>query len=146
MRRNNERESEFIVALEILQAFSSTTAERKKGGFILHRLIQLFTINWLELQCQKEYLQHEALQISSTRFPNGEYENGEACEVLSSHARVVMSRYISDFNLLLRAELLYRLASFELLQGQHDDACKSSKESYIERQNMLCKNNYQTSE
>jgi hypothetical protein len=128
LQRDKERESELIIVLEVLQAFSLITAESGGETFILHRLVQLFTISWLELQNEKEHLQEEALQLLSTNFPNGEYKNRKICEILSPHAQIILNYYYtSDSSLLHLATLLYNSAWFEWRQGRYNIAHQYSK-------------------
>ena len=67
LRRSDERGIEFTTALGTLQAFSLITSE--KGGAILemHRLVQLSTQKWLELQGGITRWQEEALRILSEK-------------------------------------------------------------------------------
>ncbi|KAI9858313.1 MAG: hypothetical protein M1813_007588 [Trichoglossum hirsutum] len=137
--------TEFTTALAILQAFSLVVAEKGGEIFVMHRLVQLATQHWLEMQKTKELYQEEAMKLLSERFPNGEHENWNTCESLSPHADVVLQYYYtSRSSQLYRAMLLYNIAWYELRQGRYESAYRSCKEAYDERQRLLDGNDPET--
>jgi tetratricopeptide (TPR) repeat protein len=141
LRNDSERESDFVAALGTLQAFSLITAERGGKTFVLHRLVQLFTQSWLELQNAKEAFQIKALELLSRKFPDGQFENWTICQALLPHAQIILDYvYISDISLVHRATLLYSLSCYQLEQGRYNIAYQNSNKSYIERQKLLDKN------
>jgi tetratricopeptide (TPR) repeat protein len=143
--KEDERRTEFTTALGTLQAFSLIAAERGGETFVMHRLVQLSTQNWLELQNTKEIYQEEAIEILSRRFPSGEHDNWKMCEALSPHAQAVLQRhYTSKSNLLYRAMLLYNVGWYEFQQGRYEIAYRSSKEAYDICQRFLDENNSKT--
>jgi tetratricopeptide (TPR) repeat protein len=87
----------------------------------MHRLVQLSTQNWLELQGTKARWQVEALELLAERFPSGEYETWNECEVLYPSAQVVVG-YLSTIgsHLLQYAKLLGNLARYDKMQGWYN--------------------------
>ena len=146
LQRDKERKSDFVTACGILQAFSLISVAREEGNFSLHRLVQLFTISWLDLREERESFQEQALQILSVKYPIGDFENWETCTLLTSHAQLILSYQakISDSSSLHRAQLLYHLAWFESWQGRYKSAFKACKESYELRRDLLGENNVKT--
>ncbi len=59
--KDGERKNEFITALGTLQAFSFIAAEKGGARFEIHRIVQVSTQRWLELQGETAKWQEEAL-------------------------------------------------------------------------------------
>lgn len=139
LQRDEEKESEFVIASGILQAFSLISVAGEEGNFSLHRLVQLFTTAWLEIRDESKSFQEQALQILSSKYPRGEYENWKTCKLLAPHAQVILSYQpsMSKSSSLHRATLLYDLALFERKQGRYKSALLVCKESYERRRDLL---------
>jgi tetratricopeptide (TPR) repeat protein len=122
--KDNERGIEFTTALGTLQAFSLIGIEKGGTNYEIHRLVQLSTQNWLELQDTKARWQDEALELLAERFPSGEYGTWNECEVLSPHAQVAIG-YMSTTrsHLLQHAKLLDSLARYDKTQGRYSISC-----------------------
>lgn len=132
-----ERAMDFASALGVLQAFSLIVAE-KDGKFALHRLVQLSTQKWLELQGTLTKWQETALDVIYSHFPLGEYENWKQCEALSTHAQVVVSySYDSDECLIKRANVLHNLARFDDQQSRYTRAEARYEEVIALRRRLL---------
>jgi hypothetical protein len=121
LRRDGERGTEFKTALGTLQAFSLIAAEKGGESFEIHRLVQVSTQRWLELQSETAKWREEALKVLTAAFPSGDYRTWVTCETLSPHAQVV-ARYIftSNQNLLQHARLLHKMSSYDMEQGQYN--------------------------
>jgi pentatricopeptide repeat protein len=136
--RENESEVEFITALGVLKAFSLIAAEKEGEAFAMHRLVQLSTQRWLDIQDEKDKWQEQALELLAEKFPTSRYENWKICEALSPHAQVVLShRYLSKSNQLHLATLLRNLACYEMEQGQNNIAIEHATESFNMRKQLL---------
>src|SRR5204862_1442602 len=107
-------------ALGTLQAFSLITSE--KGGAVLemHRLVQLSTQKWLELQGSITKWQEEALRLLSEKFPQGNYEDWVTCEALSPHVQVVVGYvFRSNSCQLQRASILNNVSWYDKELGRY---------------------------
>jgi len=119
--KDGKRGIEFITALGTLQAFSLISIEKGGTSYEMHRLVQLSTQNWLELQGTKARWQVEALELLAERFPSGEYKTWNECEVLSPHAQVVVGyMFTTGSHLLQYAKLLGNLAWYDNAQGRYN--------------------------
>jgi hypothetical protein len=90
LRKDGEREAEFVTSLGTLKAFSLIIEEKGGETFEMHQLVQLATHNWLQQQDTEKRYQNEALEALSKKFPSGEYANWKVCEALSPHALVAL--------------------------------------------------------
>ena len=138
LRRDGERETEFTTALGTLQAFSLVAAEKGGASFEIHRLVQVSTQKWLELQDETAKWREEALKILTAAFPSGDYRTWVTCEVLSPHAQAA-TRYtfISHLNLLQRAKLLHKMSYYNETQGRYNLAHESGLDALSTRENIL---------
>ena len=138
LRRDGERGTEFTTALGTLQAFSLITAEKGGASFEIHRLVQVSTQKWLELQGETAKWREEALKVLTAAFPSGDYGTWVTCEVLSPHAQAV-TRYtfISDLNLLQRAKLLHNMSYYNETQGRYNLAYERGLDALSIRENIL---------
>ena len=126
-----------VKALGTLQAFSLITVEDNGAGYQLHRLVQLATQKWLELQGTKEKWQEEALLVLSDKFPSGEYENWRTCESLLPHAQKVICYKSSIKNPEQYAYLLRNMACFDGEQGRYEIACTRSLAAFEVLENIF---------
>lgn len=141
---DKERESEFVTACGILQAFSLISVAGEAQNFSLHRLVQLFTTTWLDMREERDYFQEQALQILSTKYPIGDYENWKTCKLLTPHVQVGLSYPTTSKSSFLRAQLLHNLAWFEVKQTRYKSALQACKESYDISQDLFGENNVKT--
>ncbi|KAH0565984.1 hypothetical protein GP486_000611, partial [Trichoglossum hirsutum] len=145
LRRKDEKRIEFTTALGTLQAFSLIAAEKGGETFVMHRLVQLSTRNWLDSQKTRETHQEEAVKLLSDNFPSGVHGNRKICETLYPHARVLLEyRLTSKSSLLHSATLLYNVALYERQQGRYEIAYKSCMEAYDIYRTLLNENNFKT--
>ena len=70
-----DRKIDFVTARGILQKFSLISTEDGRSKYKLHRLVQLATRQWLEIQGKKEKWQEQAILVLADRFPVGEFSN-----------------------------------------------------------------------
>ncbi|KAI9148702.1 Kinesin light chain 1 [Paramyrothecium foliicola] len=71
----------------VLRNYSFITANEDGRTFEMHRLVQLATLEWLELHEQKEQWRHRFLTKLCKEMPTGRYENWATCRMLFPHAR-----------------------------------------------------------
>lgn len=123
LKFDTEPKVDVMTALGTLKAFSLISAGDDGRTYELHRLVQLATRKWLEMQGTMEKWQEKALLAVANMFPSGKFENWPMCEDLMPHAQVVLQYidkkeiYPEKFSL-----LLYNVASFEMYQGRYEIA------------------------
>ncbi len=134
---DEERVIDFTLALGTLQAFSLIVAE-KREAFGLHRLVQISMRRWLELQGTLRTWQETALRVLSERFPTGDYENWQQCELLSPHAQEVIGYNFESKDVLVRrAKILDNLARFDFQQSRYSLAFDRYEEVIRVRKSLL---------
>ncbi|KAI9766209.1 MAG: hypothetical protein M1839_005011 [Geoglossum umbratile] len=138
LHRDGERGNEFTTALGALQAFSLVAVEKGGTSFEIHRLAKVSTQRWLELQGETTKWREEALKVLTAAFPSADYSTWVTCEVLSPRVQTV-TRYAftSDLSLLQRAQLLYRMSSYDHTQGRYNLAYERGLDSLSTREKML---------
>ncbi len=138
LRKEDDRSIDFTTALGTLQAFCLIKAEVGGDTFMMHRLVQLSTQNWLEMESTHVAYKEEALQMLSAKFPSGLYETWKMCEVLLPHAQIVLKySCTAGFRRLDDASLLCRVAEYNLNQGRLDIAHDYAMECYGVLQMLL---------
>lgn len=138
LRANDESKVAFVTALGVLKAFSLVSSEKGGETFTMHRLVQLSTQRWLDLQDEKYQWQEEAVRLLSERFPNSRQETWGSCEVLFTHAQAVLHyQYTSKSNLLQRATVLQKMGWYDYDQGRYDSALERSTESHKTQHDLL---------
>ena len=136
--RDGERRTEFTTALGTLQAFSLVAIEKGGASFEIHRLVQISTQRWLELQGETAKWQEEALKALAAAFPSGDYRTWVTCEALSPHAQAVTQyTFTSDLNLLRCAKLLHNMSSYDEAQGRYNIAYRRGLEALSTLENVL---------
>ncbi|MCJ1380713.1 hypothetical protein MMC17_003821 [Xylographa soralifera] len=153
LRKNSEKEIEFVTALGTLQAFSLVNTQ-KGGEFVeLHRLVQLSTQKWLELQDALDVWQRVAVIVLANRFPFASFQSREECETLLPHVQVALAN-APDINStkLYRARLLHAVAWYDMeVKGQwasgytkaraslslYEDILQEDDDEMIRSQNVL---------
>ena len=132
----------FATALGALQAFSLITVGRgKDASFQTHRLVQLSTQKWLELQGKITYWQAEALRILCQEFPWPKFEVWPICEGLAPHVQVVLSyKFDTEIDLLNYAKLLDLTSDYNVDMGKYDDAYNKGIKALGIRENLLQNN------
>ena len=131
LKHQEEPKCVFIQALGTLQSFSLITKVASTETYGMHRLVQLSTQAWLEIQNTTTIWRYEALHVLAEQFPNGSYfEYWQDCENLLPHARAILQyQCLSDDACLDRAILLENLACFDYAQGRYETALFEAKEA-----------------
>lgn len=130
LRRNGEPRHVFINAVATLQNFSLIGKCTDGKSYYMHRLIQIAVKTWLQLKGKLSHWEGEAINVLSTRFPSGDYETWSTCDMLIPHVRVVLGlEQLSQESLLLRAELLHKVAWFDRRQDRWQLAYDRAEEA-----------------
>ena len=123
LRNDADRNIDVATALGILQAFSLISAGDGGLGYEVHRLVQLATRSWLEMQGTKENWQEKALLVLADMFPAGNFESWTTCESLLPHAQTVTQYENANEACPERfAHLLRNMAHFDMMQGRYEIA------------------------
>ncbi|KAL9630491.1 MAG: hypothetical protein Q9164_006387 [Protoblastenia rupestris] len=123
LRNICDRNIDMITALGTLQAFSLISRKDGRAEYILHRLVQLATQKWLEIQGTKTKWQERALQVVRNEFPVAKFEAWETCDSLYPHAQKVLGyEYSNRESLLQYAILSHQVGWFDLSQGRIENA------------------------
>lgn len=122
LRNHTDRNNDITTALGTLQAFSLIKAEGD-GEYALHRLVQMATRKWLEMQGTTGKWQEKALSVVADIFPLGNFETWTMCESLLPHAQTVIQYGTNGICPERYWYLLTKVARFDMLQGRYEMAC-----------------------
>ncbi|KAH0565091.1 hypothetical protein GP486_001509 [Trichoglossum hirsutum] len=145
LQGRDERDVDFSTAIGSLEGLSLITKEVQQDKFTMHRLVQLSVHIWLEQQKEMSSQAEKALALLTDRFPNGEHENRETCELFLPHAQAVLQhQFMSQSSAIHRAILLHNIGWFDWRQGRYDLAHKKSLEAYEINRERLGSEDHQT--
>ena len=141
LRQEGERKVDFDTGIGTLKAFSLVSEEENGAVFTIHRLVQLSTRKWLELQYILVEWQEKALTAVFANCPlNEDYENWVAWETISPHVQVVLEYVFGTENCQLqRANILRKASSYDKAQGRYGAAHKKAVEAQTMYQKLLGK-------
>ena len=141
LRQEGERKVDFDTGIGTLKAFSLVSEEENGAVFTIHRLVQLSTRNWLELQHVLVEWQEKALTAVFANCPlNEDYENWVTWETISPHVQVVLEYVFGTENCQLqRANILHKASSYDKAQGRYGAAYKKAMEAQTMYQKLLGK-------
>lgn len=143
LKRDGVRTIDFISALGTLQSFSLIGTQRGGASFDMHRLVQVSIQRWLRRS--REKWQSEAVRTLSERYPLGNYENWDECEILSPHAQTVLSYTVGvEEAVLQRARILHNLATFDEQQSRYGAAERRLREAIAIRKDRIGIDNSET--
>ncbi len=138
LKNDTDRNVDVMTALGTLQAFSLISVEYNGASYQLHRLVQLATRKWLEMEGTKEKWQEQALLKVAENFPSGVFETWTACETLLPHAETVIQyRNVKKMRSEQYSYLLQKIACFDMLQGRFEIACTRSIAAFEMRQKIF---------
>ncbi len=138
LKNDTDRNVDVMTALGTLQAFSLISVEDNGASYQLHRLVQLATRKWLEMEGTKEKWQEQALLKVAENFPSGVFETWPACETLLPHAETVIQyRNIKKMHSEQYSYLLQNIAYFDRLQGRFEIACTRSIAAFEMKQKIF---------
>lgn len=134
----NESSLDFEDALEILLGYSFTSQERGKDHFNMHRLVQLATREWLQLNGRLVQEREAAVRTLAREYPSGEYENWQLCQTLEPHVQAVLEyEQHSSQAKVARAKLLFNRGWYFWLRGHYEEAEDTIRQSLEERLQCL---------
>ena len=117
-----------------------TREQREQQSFEMHRLVQLSTRKWLELNQQLQKWRKKSLQNVALAFPNGQFETWPACQILFPHAEMVLSSPSNDEDrdeLLNRATIAENTAWYLCLIGKYAASEKIGRAGVKTREKVL---------
>ena len=111
----------FTKALGILLAFSLIKAGRDGAGYELHRMVQLATQKWLQMQDQIKTWQEKPSSVVADQFPNWGFQTLTIGESLLPHAQIVI-HYGKKLEVCYQkySQLLLSVASFDNHDGRYE--------------------------
>ena len=81
---------QFEDTIALLLNFSLIREQGEKGSFEMHRLVQLSTKKWLEVNKELFRWMKDAVRTVAKVFPDGTFGTWSLCQVLLPHAKVVL--------------------------------------------------------
>ena len=129
---DGEEAFDFEDAVELLNAFSLIARNEGNDASNMHRLVQIASRAWLaEYEHNADTVSVEALELLSSRFPDGWYENWSTCSTLLPHADAVLNQFTTynDLQAASKAQLLLHTASYLRRQGHYKPAELRSAEA-----------------
>jgi tetratricopeptide (TPR) repeat protein len=127
LHHDGESQVQFIEALGVLRAFSLIIRNDKRTDVKVHRLVQLSTQRWLQMNGLESDCAQETLIMVSRRFPSTEMIPIEAattwdlCKKLLPHAlRVEKIQPLSEVAISAKAQLQMKIGEYELLRGRSE--------------------------
>ena len=139
LRKDDETETKFKLALKTLEAFSLITAEKgKDSAFGMHRLVQLSTQNWLKERSTISKWQDEAVATLANKYPKVEYETWPLCEQLKPHIDAVLAKtFITEESKLHEARLLDDVSWYERKMGRYKHSFDMGMKALKIREKLL---------
>jgi len=142
---NNIDQLQFEDTLAPLISFSLVREQVEGSIFEMHRLVQLSTRKWVELNKQLERWQSEAIKVITRLVPSGEYETWSDCQILLPHVREIMSfKVTAQKDLLSLASVNTKLGVFYILIGNFIRAESTLHEAIVIRKKELGANHPNT--
>ncbi|KFZ18653.1 hypothetical protein V501_01091 [Pseudogymnoascus sp. VKM F-4519 (FW-2642)] len=142
---NNTDQLLFEDSIALLVNFSLIREHSEGGAFGMHRLVQLSTRKWVELNRQLGKWRSEAIKVTARLFPNGDYETWPDCQILLPHVRSIMSSKTTDQQDLLGvAAISTRLGWYYMLKGESIRAEPILQEAVVIRERELRANHPDT--
>ena len=106
--------------------------------FEMHKLVQLATKEWPKAKCRLERWGSQFISNLNDAFPEGNFENWEACRSLFPHAISAPHTKVTGREAVIRkASLLLHSAEYASSTGAYDDAEKMGEQSLQARRNAL---------
>ncbi|KAF2258231.1 TPR-like protein, partial [Lojkania enalia] len=118
----DDDQSDFEDDLNMLLNFSLASTDLSGSQVEMHRLVQLSTKRWLELNKELEAWKEKYLTLMDESYPVGRYENWTVCQALFPHAQAVVdARPIND-RLEAWASTLFKAAWYASEMGNYQAA------------------------
>lgn len=142
---SEKKEVELEKALGTLKGFSLITVEQSHQAFNMHRLVYLFTRNWLSMNKELDSWTGKALVLLSKAFPEGTDENREIWMAYLPHAITILGsdRLPANENT-ARASLLCNVSEALEQKGEYYSAETMAQKSVDLRKNVLGEKSLET--
>ena len=122
----------------ILRAYSLISTEVQRGSFEMHRLVQLSTRQWLEIQGELERWKQEYISKMCRALPTGDYQNWSTCQRLFPHAEAAVGHRPTDKRSLKEwAYILNNAGWYAWTQGKYTAAGRMARKAVATRQDVL---------
>ncbi|MCJ1264537.1 hypothetical protein MMC22_004409 [Lobaria immixta] len=123
LQNNSDRDIHVTKALGTLMAFSMISAEKNGESYSIHRLVQLATRRWLEIQHTHEKWQKQALMVVDGTFRGEDFKSWAKDESLLPHAHIVAQyKHVVEDCSAEYQRLLERMALFHIHRGQYESS------------------------
>ena len=110
-------------SLGLLKAYSLITASQDNSLFTMHRLVHIATRNWLRVNARFTAWAGVCLVTVSEKFPSGESETLDQCDICLPHAqRVLGYNDVLDEQDFSQAVLAEKLSRYFKNHGAHNTA------------------------
>jgi tetratricopeptide (TPR) repeat protein len=114
-------ECDFDDDIHMLFSFSLVKMNVDGREFEMHRLVQISTKKWLELNDELETWKANYAIFMNASFPEGTYENWPVCRALLPHAQAIVSSQPQDTQAqLMWATVLYHVSWYLTEMGQYN--------------------------
>ncbi|KAB8346328.1 hypothetical protein FH972_023372 [Carpinus fangiana] len=122
----------FEEAKQTLLSYSLIAQETRNYGrcFQMHRLIQIATRDWLDVNGELNQERCKVLTILQDKYPSFDrsFDERVICRALEPHAEAILSQVISHDMKLVEADLLEKMARYHRLTGGYKAAEKIAKQ------------------
>ena len=123
LQNNSDRDIHVTKALGTLMAFSMISAEKNGESYSIHRLVQLATRRWLEIQHTHEKWQKQALMVVGGSFRGEDFKSWAINESLLPHAHIVVQyKHVVEDCSAEYQRLLVKMTLFHMDRGQYDSS------------------------
>lgn len=133
----------FVSAIGTLKAFSLISSERSNEVFRMHRLVQLATQRWLEMDGSVGEWQAGALSAVFASLPKDAYpHNWHLWETIHPHVMKILDQSSpkesrSDYYSLTRASILQDLGEYNVTRGRFESGRQQLQECLSTRESLL---------
>lgn len=130
---------EFEDTVAPLLSFSLIQVEIGGQCFQIHRLVQLSIQQWLKKRGQSQRFLRQALRIMKEKFPSGDYETWESCQMLLPHLNQMMrfTKEIEEDDQLNLSSIADRCGWYLYLRGKYDEAETMHQQALTARESVL---------
>jgi tetratricopeptide (TPR) repeat protein len=135
---NDQEEADFDDDIQTLLSFSLIRTSADGSEFEMHRLVQLATKKWLELNDELEKWKGTLAMVMKDSYPYGDYENWPICQPLFPHVRAMSSNKPKETEALKAwASVLHNAAWCLCDMGQYSKAFELGSAALQVRESIL---------
>ena len=130
LKNNEESKRIFGDAIATLRNFSLIIKYVGREAYSMHRLIQLSTQAWLQMQQKTSFWREMAMIVLARLFPLEIAMSWDDCEEYLPHIRVVLQyEAVLDESYIARARLLQKVATYDQGHGRYRNALSEAEEA-----------------